>query len=341
VKPIRVLVAEDSRTERELLCALLREDGAIEIVATAVDGVEAVEAARALRPDVITMDVQMPRLGGLEAIDRIMEVAPSRILVVCSVGDEHQVDLSFRTVAAGALELIAKPRVEGAALVHAWGRELCRSVHLMAEIPVVRRRRSVFRNELAVSDQRLEAVGLVASTGGPPALALLLGSLPTDLPVPVLIAQHMAPGFAQGLVRWLGGVTRLEVCQARHGAPCAPGHVYLPPDGHDLAVDRRRQLVVRPAHGVHCPSANVLLTSLAEAYGSKACAVVLTGMGDDGAEGVKAIRARGGVCLAQDNASCIVFGMPRAAIEAGAIAVLMAQLASTVRDLCVERATTT
>lgn len=337
MKRVRVLVAEDSSTQRELILTLLRQDPAIEIAGIAVDGVEAVEAAKSLRPDVITMDVQMPRLGGLEAIDRIMAVAPCRIIVVCSVTDEHQVDLSFRAIAAGALELLAKPRIDGAAGLSVWGRELCKSVHLMAEIPVVQRRRSALRGELAPADVRVEVIGIVASTGGPPALALLLGALPSDMAAPILIAQHMAPGFSGGLIRWLAGVTPLNVSTAKNGARCAAGHVYLPPDGHDIAVDRRGLLAVRPAHSVHCPSANLLLSSLADAYGPGSCGVVLTGMGDDGADGVKAIRARGGIALAQDGASCVVFGMPRAALEAGAVAVPMTELASTVRELCSAR----
>jgi two-component system, chemotaxis family, protein-glutamate methylesterase/glutaminase len=270
MKPIRVLIADDSRSMRAILVALLREDPGIAVVGEAADGVEVVELAKSLKPDIITMDVKMPRMSGLEAIDAIMAEVPSRILVVCAIQDDSQVDLSFRAVAAGALELIAKPTIDAPAELEAWGVLLRESVRLMAEVPVVGRRRGASVPEgPGPRGGRIDALGIVASTGGPPALASILSQLPRDLPIPIFVAQHMTPGFGEGLCRWLNGVTQLKVLIPAPGVACRPGHVYLARDGHDLAVDREG--LVRQSEGVHghCPSANVLLGSLAAAYGSR------------------------------------------------------------------------
>jgi two-component system chemotaxis response regulator CheB len=335
--PVRVLIADDSETVRSTLLALMSLDPSIAVVGQARDGVEVVRLAQELQPDVITMDIQMPRLGGLEAILAIMAEAPSRILVICAVDDDQQVDLSFRAVAAGALELLAKPK-DDFAVIHSWGRDVCEAVRLMAEVPVVRRRRAASARDRSPSvGGRIDVLGVVASTGGPPALATLLGQLGPDLPVPILVAQHMAPGFGEGLLRWLSSVSPLRVVSARDGVACRPGHVYLPPDGYDIEVNREGLIRGRRASAVHCPSANRLLASIAQAYGARAGCLVLTGMGDDGASGVTEILRAGGIALAQDEASSVVYGMPAAAARNGATPVPFAELAETIGALCVGR----
>jgi two-component system chemotaxis response regulator CheB len=332
--PVRVVIADDSSTQRELIAALLREDPSFAVVGMAADGREAIEAARTLRPDVITMDVQMPRLDGLEATRRIMEVAPSRIIVVCAVGDEHQVDLSFRAVAAGALELVAKPQSH--VDVRAWGARLQETVRLMAEIPVVRRHGPKRTTSAAWGEMRgrVDAMGIVASTGGPPALAELLRGLEPGLPAPLFLAQHTAPGFTEGLARWLGGVCSLRVVIAKDGVKSHPGCVYLPPDEHDLVVDAGGIVRVLRSESAHCPSADRLLTSLAEVYGRRSGGLVLTGMGEDGALGIKAIVTAGGIALAQDEASSVVYGMPKVAVRVGAMSVALSQMGPTLHELC-------
>jgi two-component system chemotaxis response regulator CheB len=332
---VRVLIVEDSRAQRELLRLVLREDPTIEVVGEAHNGLEAVDAAIRLAPDVITMDLQMPRLGGLEAIDRIMAEAPSRIVVVCAADNDQELDLSFRAVAAGALELVAKPRGEPAD-VQQWGRALRESIHLMAEVPVVRRRRRVVAlpEALARPDARISAFGVVASTGGPPAVAAILAALPGKLPAPILVAQHIAPGFVGGLVRWLAGVTALDVVVARSGSRLEPGRVYLPPDEHDLLVETGGVVIARRVQTVQCPSGDVLLESLARVFGARACGIVLTGMGNDGTEGVRCLISAGGIALAQEPASCTVAGMPAAAMAAGASSIAMGDVAPTIRRLC-------
>lgn len=316
---IRVLVADDSSTQRQLLRGLLGERPELEIVAEATDGEEAVALCARHRPAVVTMDVLMPRLDGLGATAQIMRETPSRILIVASVDEGRQVDLSFQAMAAGALMAIAKPRAPDAPSLRRWGEALARDIVLMSEIPVVTRRPRLVRPpSRAVAVAPVGAVGIAASTGGPPALVQILSGLPADLPVPVLVAQHMAPGFTPGLVRWLKESTALQVAIATPGAAPRPGTVLLPPDQCDLTLDEAGRLRTPASPGGHCPSADRLLTSMARAYQSRALGVVLTGMGEDGAQGLLAIRQAGGATLVQDESSSVVFGMPQAALRLGA-----------------------
>ncbi len=318
-RPIRVLVADDSTTLRTALVALLSEDPSLAIVGQAADGVEAVEKARALRPDVITMDVNMPRLDGLGATAAIMAEAPSRVLVITSVRQHRQLELSFKAMAAGALELIAKPE-GGPEEMRRWAHRVAESVRLMAEVPVVRR----------------HLVGMAASTGGPPALAHVLGALPRDLPVPLLLAQHIATGFSAGLVRWFASVCSLRVVIAQDGDLPVPGTVYLPPDGCDLELGREGRIHAPRSSGLHCPSGNKLLASLARVYGSRAAGFVLTGMGDDGAQGLLELKKAGGATYAQDEQTSVVFGMPQAAHACGAARALLPleSIAPAILELC-------
>ncbi|TMA20564.1 MAG: response regulator [Deltaproteobacteria bacterium] len=318
MKPIRILVADDSLTMRSALVALLGEEHGLQIVGQARDGVEAVQKARALRPDVITMDVNMPRLDGLGATAAIMAESPSRVLMVCQVSEERQLDLSFRAMAAGALEVLPKPG-PGPHELRLFGARIAEAVRLMAEVPVVRRHRAfAFHEGPKAHPAGVGAIGIVASTGGPPALTVVLRSLPAGLPAPIFIAQHIAAGFTPGLLRWLGEVSESQVRVAKDGEVPAAGVVYLPPDGCDLEIDPEGIVRTPASNGVHVPNGNRLLHSIAKVYGPRSVGVVLTGMGDDGAQGLLAIRHAGGATYAQDEASCVVFGMPSAARALGA-----------------------
>jgi two-component system, chemotaxis family, protein-glutamate methylesterase/glutaminase len=331
MKPrIRVLVADDSATMRAFLVSVLCHD--FDVVGEATDGDEVVELARAMRPDVITMDVRMPKRDGLDATREIMRSAPARVLIVTAQGDSDDVDLSFRAMADGALELIAKP---GPNESHErWGAALRETITLMAEVPVVRRRSLTTEDARPRGHSaRLDVLAIAASTGGPPTLARLLRRLPATFPVPIVVAQHMAVGFGLGLQRWLSHETELEVVVAAHGQATVPGSVYLARDGADLEVQAKGILSVAPPSSLHCPSADRLLASIAQVHGVRGGALVLTGMGDDGAAGVARVVAMGGVALAQDKASSVVYGMPRCARLAGAQEVTLDDLPTTLLGL--------
>jgi len=332
---IRVLVADDSATVRNTLVALLSEDPRLSIVGQAADGIEAVDKARALRPDVITMDVNMPRLDGLGATAAIMAEAPARVLVISSVSEHRQLELSFKAMAAGALEVIAKPRPGEP--MREWGRKLAESVRLMAEVPVVRRPRSRPPEQARLQNAgEVDVIGLVASTGGPPALAHVLAQLPASLPVPILLAQHIAQGFTPGLQRWFAGICAMRIKVASEGELAGKGCVYLAPDGCDLEIDGQGLLRTPPGTGLHCPSGNRLLHSLARIYGPRAAGFVLTGMGDDGAQGLLALRNAGGETFAQDEHTSVVFGMPQAAQACGAARSMLSleSIAHAILELC-------
>jgi two-component system, chemotaxis family, protein-glutamate methylesterase/glutaminase len=321
---VRVLIADDSPTMRAALSALLSEDPRLEVVGDAADGAEAVRLCRLLHPDVVTMDVSMPGLDGLGATQAIMADHPARVLIICAVSEAEQLDLSFQAIAAGALELIAKPgpgsgRKSDPGL-RRFGREIADAVALMAEVPVVRRplRGPVSPHAAKASRRPIDVLGIAASTGGPPALAAILGSLPPRLPFAILVAQHIADGFTAGLRRWLSAVSPLPVSLAQDGVRCEPGTVWLAPDHCDLVLEPGLILRTPPASGPHRPSGNLLLASLASSFGPRAAGLVLTGMGDDGAQGLLQLRRAGGRCLAQDEQTSVVFGMPQAARDLGA-----------------------
>lgn len=319
MKPLRVLIADDSPTVRAALVDLLTRDGRFTVVGEAADGQQAVDLAIALRPDLVTMDVLMPGLDGLGATEAIMSRAPTRVVVVASVAEAHPADLSMRAIGKGALEVVAKPQRADEGLDD-FGRRVCEALRLLSEVPVVTRRPGRTRPLSPRGPGLTEVVGVVASTGGPPALDLLLRSLGRALPVPVLVAQHMTAGFTAGLRRWLAEAGPMLVEVARPGGLCRPGVVYLAPDGCHLEVDAEGLLRTPVATGVGAqPSGDRLLSSLALAWGSRAAGVVLTGMGEDGARGLLALRRLGGRTAAQDEASSVVYGMPAAALTHGGV----------------------
>lgn len=291
-----------------------------EVVATAADGIEAVRHNLALRPDVITMDLRMPGADGFTAIARIMSERPAPILVITA---EPEAPNAFRALSLGALDVIEKPASLEAG--DAFTENLARRLRLLAGTPVIRHVRGV-RNEPReqvapqVARRRTALVAIAASLGGPRALGRLLRALPLPYPLPIVVVQHMAEGFTAGLVRWLQQETGRDVVEAKDGDVLLPGRVLFAPAGRHMEVRRGRVELHDgpPQHGFR-PSASPLFRSVAESYGDEACGVILTGMGDDGADGMVVLRDTGALTVAQSRESCVVFGMPRAAIEAGGV----------------------
>ncbi|NUP06732.1 MAG: chemotaxis protein CheB [Polyangiaceae bacterium] len=315
--PIRVLIVDDSPTLRAALRALLACEPSIVVVGEAASGGAAVDLARRLQPDVITMDVLMPGLDGWAATAAIMADSPTRIIVLCDTSRSDHAALTFRAIAAGALEVIAKPTGLGGNDLATFGKRLVETIRLMAEVPVVGRRR-IGHHLAAPTRADATIVGIVASTGGPPAIVELLRALPSALGACVVIAQHISPGFTTGLARWIAESTSLAVDIAGTGSACTPGTVWIAPDAHHVEVAADGTLRLDHDPDGFCPSGDRLLVSLATALGPRAAGVVLSGMGADGTQGLLAIRQAGGTTIAQEPSTCVAPGMPEAAIERGA-----------------------
>jgi two-component system chemotaxis response regulator CheB len=323
---IRVLVAEDSRAERALLVSILESDPAIRVVGEAADGAQAVEMTLRLRPDLVTMDVHMPRLDGLEATREIMVRAPTPIVVVSSSVRPDDIALSLRATGAGALAAVAKPEGPASPRFEEDRAQLVAMVRAMADVKVVRRWSArpgggVPPVPTPAPRAPVRLVAVAASTGGPVALQTLLSALPATFPVPVLVVQHMSRGFVEVLARWLGSATALRVKVAAAGERLVPGTVYLAPDDQHLGAtpDGAVELSAAPPQEGFRPSASHLFRSAAAAYGESLLAVILTGMGSDGVRGLREARAAGALVLAQDEESSVIYGMPREAVQAGVV----------------------
>ncbi|MFA5843257.1 MAG: chemotaxis-specific protein-glutamate methyltransferase CheB [Coriobacteriia bacterium] len=327
--PIRVVVADDSLVAREMLRQILDSDPDIEVVGVASDGQEAVDLVASLRPDLVTMDIHMPRMDGLEATERIMAYTPTPILVVSSSVHGEGMGRAFDALSSGALEVIKKPEPSDWQDMQKIGRTMIRTVKILSKVRVITHLRGKYKpgqeREVGRRAPHPESPGgrvIVAvgsSTGGPSALLSVLGKLPATFPVPVVVAQHIAEGFVPGLVGWLDAGCRMKIRAAEDGETVKPGMVYFAPTGRNLEMDGMVARYATPLPGqLYIPSADTLFSSVARSHGSRSVGVILTGMGADGAEGLKSMRAAGAATIAQDEESSTVFGMPKAAIDNGA-----------------------
>ncbi len=352
---MRILIAEDSSLFATVLGDMIEPEPDMKIVGLATNGKQAVELCAELEPDLILMDIHMPVMDGLKATGQIMARCPTPILVVTADPYRGGVDLSFKALSAGALDLVAKP--DELPMREAERLELLRKMRILSEVPVVRHvrenlspgGRSTSTSSSAKADKKLATppsstnksstnkssdekqgdvagestpvVGIVASTGGPKALAQLFGELPADFPAPILVVQHITRGFSAHLTRWLDGNSALRVVEATHGQPVRSGHVYVAPTEMqmELAASGLLKVYDGPAVAGHRPSGDVLLRSLARHVAPRAVGLVLSGMGQDGAFGMAALYRSGSVTLVQDETSSIVYSMPRSALDRGVV----------------------
>lgn len=335
---VRVLICEDSRSFALGLTRFLEHDGDMRVMGVCTTGEELLNSVARMRPDVVTMDLELPGLDGVRTTERVMRRYPCPIIVISSHAQRGS-ERAAAALSSGALEAIPKSeirldRAEGAAAT-----ALRRRVRRLARARVVPRaperttadvlakRRAAGRSGGGAgawpAARRAAAIGIAASTGGPRALNTVLNGLPKAFPLPVLIVQHMAPGFIEGLARWLDGVIALPVGMARDGQVAEPG-VWFAPDGAHLGVDSHLRLSLDSSAGLgpHRPSADVLLMSMAAAFGRGAVGAVLTGMGRDGARGAGAIVEAGGLVVAEHESTAAVNGMPAAAAAQGAQSVV-------------------
>jgi two-component system, chemotaxis family, protein-glutamate methylesterase/glutaminase len=327
---IRVLVAEDSDTARALMVEILRDDRSIEVIGEARDGLEAIEMTRRLRPDLVTMDIQMPKVDGFTATEQIMMSWPVPIVVVSSIANLNDAKGAARALSCGALTVLRKPSGVRSPDFDRSARELIAVVKAMAEVKVVRQRLrprpGLALPPLSARSIRPRVLAIAASTGGPAALSNLLPALSPDFPIPILVVQHITAGFIGGLVGWLAAMISLPVKLAENGETLSGGTIYFAPDDYHLGISVNLRAILSSAAPISGfrPSANLLFETAANVCGPAALAVILTGMGNDGLDGLRAVRRGGGCVIAQDEETSVVFGMPGAAIGAGVANAIMA-----------------
>lgn len=359
---LRLLIVDDSALMRHTLRLMLESDPAICVVGEAANGREALQRVAELRPDVITMDVRMPVMDGLETTEQLMAYYPTPILVLTASLSRYDIDITFKMLGAGALDVMEKPTLNGPGDIERARYELVRRIKLLARVKVVthlRGRRRLESRETSGAHTSLRVVErpptpppaangkhaylsiprlalqrgngtgrnriaplvvIGASTGGPRVIQQILRSLPRDFGAAVLLIQHIADGFSLGMVEWLAESCAMPVSLATEGAPVASGTVLVAPACHDLLVeaDGRIHLSSQPLL-LQRPSIDITMQSAAEICDGRLVGVLLTGMGRDGAEGMLSIRRAGGYTIAQNEASCTIYGMPRAAVELGAV----------------------
>jgi two-component system chemotaxis response regulator CheB len=329
---LRVLVVEDSVTVRKRLCEVLAADAGIDIVGEAEDGKQAIERCLALRPDVITMDMMLPLMTGLAATEYIMAHCPTPILVVSSSINRGELFKTYDALAAGAVDVLEKPN--GDEPEGQWEQRFIATLKLVARIRVIthlRGRRHALAEgnvahppgipEPATIQRRCKLIAIGASTGGPAAIVEVLRALPRQLQLPVLLVLHINEPFGSAFADWLDAQTPRRVSYARDGEPvvAAAGRVVMaPPDRHLMLRSGRLLLTQEPERHSCRPSVDVLFESVARDCGADAAGCLLTGMGRDGAAGLLALRRAGGLTIAQDEATSVVYGMPREAALLGA-----------------------
>lgn len=326
---IKVLVAEDSAVIRMLLVQLLESDPQISVMGAVSDGRAAFDFVQSNKPDVVLMDIHMPQLNGFEATRRIMETKPVPIVICSATSNTKDLVFTFEAMEAGAIACVEKPLNRERDDFEALAAHMLETVKLMSEVKVVRRTARARRNysppeaHPVAPPQRAEAqiklIGIGASTGGPPVLQALLAALPRDFPVPLLVVQHITQGFLPGMADWLSLTTGLQAHIASSGTRPLPGHVYLAPDDFHMGIGSDGTIILTqqaPENNLR-PAVSFLFRSLADVYGPNALGVLLTGMGKDGAEELKAMKNKGAITIAQDRDSSVVHGMPGVAIALG------------------------
>ncbi|MCC2650232.1 MAG: chemotaxis response regulator protein-glutamate methylesterase [Microvirga sp.] len=325
---VRVMVVEDSLVVRQLLVHIIASDPRLVVAAAVSSAEEALREIGRVRPDVISMDIRLPGMDGLEATRRIMAEHPTPIVVIASSIEDSSLKISMNALRAGALTVVEKPVGLSSDGYAAIASTICTQLYIMSQVPVVRQRSFVPWREAAAprrepewSAMRPSIMGIAASTGGPPALAKVLGALPPDFPMPILLVQHMGAPFMEGFASWLNGLVSLEVRLAQDQEIPKPGQVYVAPGDRHLLLSSAGtlKLSAEPPLGNQRPSATMLFQSMAHSLGRRGLGVILTGMGEDGAQGLVELRQAGGYAVAEDESTAVVYGMPAAAARMGGV----------------------
>jgi two-component system chemotaxis response regulator CheB len=328
---VRVMVVEDSLVVRQLLVHIIASDPRLVVAAAVSSAEEALREIGRVQPDVVSMDIRLPGMDGLDATRQIMSEHPTPIVVIADSIEDSSLKISMNALRAGALTVVEKPVGLSSANYAGIASTICTQLYIMSQVPVVRQRsfapwRDKVTNTAPKRNPEWSAtlpsiMGIAASTGGPPALAKVLGALPEDFPLPILLVQHMGAPFMEGFASWLNGLMPLKVRLAQdHEIPTA-GNVYVAPGDRHLLLSPAGALKVsaEPPVGNQRPSATMLFQSMARSVGRRGLGVILTGMGEDGAQGLVEMRQAGGYGLAEDESTAVVYGMPAAATRMGGV----------------------
>lgn len=343
---LRVLVVESNVVVRALIIETLKADRKIEVVGEARNGAEAIEMTKRLRPGLVVMGAHLQKIDSLEAIKEIMIEQPTPIVLTTADESSDGTDSALPALKAGALSIILTPPLADPLTAQQARSNFLSTINAMSQVKLVRRSRRTGHREVLVEElprmgnASMRIVAIAASTGGPAALEAIFTELSAGFPLPILVVQHIASNFIGGLASWLDRVSPLTVKVAEDGERLEGGTVYLGPDHCHLGASNRARirLVDAPPMGGFRPSATYLFESVAQSFGAGVLAVILTGMGQDGVDGLRTVRAKGGKVFAQDEASSVVFGMPRAAIEAGTVTEILpiGKIAEAISDLAHE-----
>jgi two-component system chemotaxis response regulator CheB len=331
MKKKRVVVIEDSVVEQAFITYLINADPRLEVIAAFSNAEDAIATINKIAPDVITLDIRLPGMSGLEATHHIMSKKPTPIVVISANVESEELNISMNALRAGALTVVEKPLGFGNKNFESRAQQICDQIALMSEVIVLRQKS--FRDlEFTNSDSlnsiplpndlnqaaRFSALGVVASTGGPSALVTLFQSLPSNFPLPIFLVQHITASFIESFASWLNDLCPFSVQFAKNGETPVKGTIYLPPEDHHLEIIGGIFKISQSAHiSQQRPSGTALFNSMADTYGAKAIGVLLTGMGDDGASGLLKIRKTGGFTLAEHESTAVVYGMPGVAVALG------------------------
>lgn len=322
---IQVLIVDDSLVSRQLLTGILESEPDITVVGTASGGYEAIHLAKTLSPDIITMDINMPGIDGFETARQIMEESPRPIIIISGIDNLTEIARSFKAMEAGALAILPKPPNPVSPAFPAAAREIISAIRTYVEVSVIRRSKSrVSERESPsplISREFLPSLVVIgASTGGPPVIQTILRALHPSFPLPLVLVQHMSPGFIQGFADWLTDSTGFIVKVPQHHEPLKPGIMYVAPDSQQTAISVDMKIILTdapPEHNLR-PSVSYLFRSVIDNIGPSAIGVLLTGMGNDGSAELLGMRKRGSITIVQDKESSIVYGMPGEALRLGA-----------------------
>lgn len=343
MKKINVLIVDDSPTARDVLKQIIEVDAALNIAGMVSNGKEALKWLEKNTADVITMDILMPEMDGFETTKQILAKYPIPILIVSGVSDINEVKYSFKAMDAGALCILPKPMGPSSNQYADSANNLKKMIKIFAEVKLITRKTTTqtVPSQVAVSRRAnikaIDAIAFGTSLGGPQAIKQIFKQLPADFPLPIFVVQHISPGFVHGLVDWLNVDSPLKVNLAQNNQTAKPGNIYIAPDFYHMEVKKGGiiSLVNTPPEDGLKPSVGHLFQSMATAYGSNAIGVILTGMGHDGALGLRAMKEAGAFTIAQSEESCIVFGMPKQAIHLQAVSevIPLKDIATTILSL--------